>query len=1359
MSQRLHFLPLRVRAFLRHPRIRPYTIAAFWSLTLFYFLFGGLILLTRWVVLPQIEVFKDDIARVLEDATQSEVTIDAIRPSWDSFWPRLELTGVRFTKIDPRYSTRDVLELKRLSASIYWRSVFGTPAFRHLVISGADLSVRRTSRETWEVGGFSFETNAARGESTHENAVIAWLLHQGRLDIEDSRLRLVDLTYGEPKELLFKDINATFEKNTTDWSFGLQAVQSSDSDNPVDLRARFSTSLFKPSSDWRTWSGECYAKLVHFDFAALFRGTAWEHFFVQAQGQMQAWGAFKNGAIESVTADLGVHQATLQLAENLEPLEMKQAQTRLTLHNAGESLQLKAESLSYDNSFGHRFGPSDLTATLELTPDRLHMKKALLTISRLEVEPLMQTLPRLPISREWVERIILRQPRGTLRNTTIAWTGPLASPEAWEVSTHFENLSIRTGLSGLRGEKPDPQAKGFGFSRLTGEVSVNQAEGRLRLDSRRTTLTLQGVFDDPHLKADELTGTISWRLATEAADGRVDPLTVTFDNVHVKNADAEADLFGTWRNIGPAGTADLQGTIFRAQANRVHRYMPTVIPSSVIRWLQAGLPGGQAANGRYEIRGDFTKFPWDRPGDSGRFFITGQVSDAVVNYVPEYLRREGALPDEVAAWPLLEKINGRITFEGNSMTVEAESAATKSVAVTNTRAVIAQLSSSDARLIVDGHARDRLQRLFDYVAASPVRHFVKGAFDGTTATGEGELDLHLNIPLTHAKDTLVSGSVTLAENDVAMAHPVPPLTQVSGTIHFSEHGADAQRLAAKAWGHDVNANLSTREDGTISLALTGHAAPENIAYFADQPLLTEALTHFKGTTSFVGTVNIIPGRGTSVTVQSNLEGVESDLPAPLNKSAADSWYTAFSLSPVTRGGQSGHYLTVNVGRNRFDAVLQIPDENSRLPALGSFALGKRTSLPRSGMALEITGRHLKADPWRPIIEKLMAVAQRAAPQSRPVPGERPPTVLERVSLDADQLTVAGMDFSSLRVRAEMTSPDDWRIRLSGADMDGTVNWHTPGQGALKVHFTKLALPERTTDTIKYVFTESQTTPLPSLQFHADDFTFGKMHLGTTDLTSANRLSDGSRLWVIDSLKVENRGGTLTGSGECRESGQKYRTHVSANLEITDGGVLFSELGYPQILSAGQGRALANLTWDGTPWSPEVATLSGPVDLELSKGALKQVDTGVGGAVLSLFSMQSLLKRLRLDFSDLVQDGFSFDSFALPSRFEDGILSTDDGRMLGDHASILMTGTVDFPQSTINSRVVVLPDINAGGASLAVAIVNPIVGISTFIAQMLMRDPLSKLFSTEYAVTGPLDNPVITKVSGGASGAASPVSDN
>ena len=77
-------LPLRLRAWLRHPRIRGIVVLTVWSLVAAYFLLAALILTTRWYLLPHVADFKDDIARAIGDATGTEVTIGVVEPSWEN---------------------------------------------------------------------------------------------------------------------------------------------------------------------------------------------------------------------------------------------------------------------------------------------------------------------------------------------------------------------------------------------------------------------------------------------------------------------------------------------------------------------------------------------------------------------------------------------------------------------------------------------------------------------------------------------------------------------------------------------------------------------------------------------------------------------------------------------------------------------------------------------------------------------------------------------------------------------------------------------------------------------------------------------------------------------------------------------------------------------------------------------------------------------------------------------------------------------------------------------------------------------------------------------------------------------------
>jgi len=63
------------------------------------------------------------------------------------------------------------------------------------------------------------------------------------------------------------------------------------------------------------------------------------------------------------------------------------------------------------------------------------------------------------------------------------------------------------------------------------------------------------------------------------------------------------------------------------------------------------------------------------------------------------------------------------------------------------------------------------------------------------------------------------------------------------------------------------------------------------------------------------------------------------------------------------------------------------------------------------------------------------------------------------------------------------------------------------------------------------------------------------------------------------------------------------------------------------------------------------------------------------------------------------------------------------RMRGVQAAVLMEGRADLVRETQDLRVIVVPEINAGTASLAYAAVNPAVGLGTFVAQWLLRRPL------------------------------------
>ena len=84
-------------------------------------------------------------------------------------------------------------------------------------------------------------------------------------------------------------------------------------------------------------------------------------------------------------------------------------------------------------------------------------------------------------------------------------------------------------------------------------------------------------------------------------------------------------------------------------------------------------------------------------------------------------------------------------------------------------------------------------------------------------------------------------------------------------------------------------------------------------------------------------------------------------------------------------------------------------------------------------------------------------------------------------------------------------------------------------------------------------------------------------------------------------------------------------------------------------------------------------------------------------------------------------------------------------MRGVNAAVLMEGSADIARETQNIKVVVVPEINAGTASLIATVINPAIGLGSFLAQMFLRKPLIEAATQEFHIDGTWADPKITKI--------------
>jgi uncharacterized protein YhdP len=201
--------------------------------------------------------------------------------------------------------------------------------------------------------------------------------------------------------------------------------------------------------------------------------------------------------------------------------------------------------------------------------------------------------------------------------------------------------------------------------------------------------------------------------------------------------------------------------------------------------------------------------------------------------------------------------------------------------------------------------------------------------------------------------------------------------------------------------------------------------------------------------------------------------------------------------------------------------------------------------------------------------------------------------------------------------------------------------------------------------------------------------------------------------------------------------------MSVDLDVIDAGKLLKRLGYPEGIKGGASKLTGRLEWRGRPQDLDLATLSGELQLTTQKGQFVKLEPGIA-KLLGVISLQSLPRRITLDFGDIFSSGLAFDGITATITIAKGVAATSDFVIRSPSASIALTGDVDLAAETQNLRVRVVPYLGEGVALGATAIGGPIAGVAALALQKLLRDPVGQIMAFEYSVTGTWSDPQVSK---------------
>ncbi|MBC7755233.1 MAG: TIGR02099 family protein [Bdellovibrio sp.] len=1265
-------------------------------LLLLVIIFIVALLAVRFLLFPNIDAYKNDIAAYASKVAQQKISIGNIYTSWDGFSPHIALFDVDLYDAQ----NRAALKLPNVEATLSWISVpLLRPKLANLLVNSPVLTIRRMPN------GHIFLAGIPLGDASKPDFP-NWLLSQSQLTIKNAQVIWQDeLRQAPPLALNQVNLmlsNPAFQSLFGRHTFTLSALPSVGSNQAITASGHF---IGRDVTQLMQWQGSVSTKLT--------------------KAELSVWKPWADYTILNQTLDVqsGVGDATISLDfgnARIEKTAIKANVSNLSIANINAATG-KPNAPFIAKTFSGDLDWSDFKQTQTIRADHIMLTtntgfsinngngyystslkngkpwvRSDIKLDALNLAAINQLTPylRLPeITLAWLNSLA---PTGELQAPHLHWEGAGNKPSQYQFATVFKQLSI------------SPTNKIPGFKNLTGTLNTNEKGGQVILQSQNALLEFKDILRWP-VPADKLNGEINWAIKDGKTLVSAKELFITSPHI-TGTVNASVDI-----NNVKGGRLDLRGKFSKGNAKFAPFYYPLILGAPTIHWLDTTILAGRVEDVNVTVNGNLDDFPFVNSKNQldkniGVFRVTAKISDALLEYG--------------TGWPEIEGLGLDLLFEGKRMELNANKGHIYGNKIISSKTEIPQLDADSPMLIITSEVDSPAPDGIKFVNQSPVKLVTQGFTDDLKTAGNGRLSLLLKIPMKHLEKSQYKGSYKI-NNGTIFANPdisLPELAKLNGTLNFTENSLSAQNISTEVLGNAALFSLKTGADKALIINANGRISDANIKKLTINPL-TESM---QGNADWAGEISIKKPL-VNMSVRSNLLGMAINLPAPFNKPANQEIALSLEkkqLNPTSDSVQINYGDAINAKIMRTEQAGKLAFER------GDIGIGTTAVLPtQAGISLHGKLDYLNADDWVALFNKPRAAKTNA------------PLLINKTELAVQKLDLYGRRLTALTVLAE-PSATGLKMVIDSQEITGDAEWQSAGNGKIIARLKNLTIANND-DAAKKI--EPKSAPnkdfkklgreYPALDVTAENFQIGNKKLGALELNAFETGDD----WTIQKLKIINPDSTLSAVGSWHNWTRGPNTNLKFVLSTNNIGNTLKRFGQPDVVKGGDAEVTGQLQWPGSPHQFDTDGLSGNVKLEATKGQFLKVDPSVG-RLLGLLSLQSLPRRLSLDFRDLFSDGFAFDKITASAKIDQGILRSNDFLMDGPAAEAKIKGETNLKTKTQNLKIKVRPHIS-DSLSLAAFAGGPIAGVAAFVAQKLLKDPFNKIIQSEYVITGTWDKPV------------------
>ena len=1254
----------------------------------------------RFILFPNIDAYKNDIATYASKTAGQKITIGDIKTGWDGISPHFTLTNIDLFDAENRVA----LNLKNVEANVSWLSIpLLRPHLSNLLVNNPELTIRRKADGSIYLAGINLG-GASKPDFPN------WLLSQAEVSIKNAQVIWQDeLRQAPPLSLTQLNLNLSnpaWQSLFGRHSFTLSALPSIGSKRAITANGNF---IGRDVSQMKQWQGSISTQLVQADLSVW---KPWLDYVILNQpvdvrsgmGDATISLDFANATIEKTKIHANV--SNLSLA-NLNANASKQNALFVAKAFFGDidwsdfkqTQTISANNITLSTNTGLAINKGNGYYSTSLKNGKPWVRSDI-KLDQLSLAAINQLTPYLHLPDQTLVLLNGLAPTGNLQAPHLHWEGFANKLSEYKLETAFKQLSL-TATNKIPG-----------FKNLTGTISADEKGGEITLQSQNAMLDFKDILRWS-VPADKLNGNINWTIRHGKTNITAKDLFITSPHI-TGTVNASYNMNGI-----KGGYLDLSGKFGRGNAKFASFYYPLILRTSTLHWLDSSILAGHVEDVNVAVKGNLADFPFVNNKNQldknlGVFRVTAKISDALLEYG--------------TGWPMVEGLGLDLLFEGKRMELNAHKGHIYGNQIISSKTEIPQLDAASPMLIITSEVDSPAADGIKFVNQSPVKLVTQGFTDDLKVTGNGRLSLLLKIPMEHLDASQYKGSYKI-NNGTILANPdinLPELAKLNGTLSFTENSLSAQNISTEVLGNPALFSLKTGSDKVLHISANGHINDTNIKKLTSN-VLTDSL---QGSTDWTGEISIKKPL-VDMSVRSNLLGMAINLPAPFNKLANQEM--ALSLDKKQLDGNSDN-INISLADSISAKIIRTLQAGKLTFERGDIGVYVPASVPaQAGLSLHGKLDYLDADDWVALFNKPNNAAAKTSSS----------LLINKAELAVQKLDLYDRRLNALTVLAQ-PSATGLKLAINSEEIIGDAEWQNAGNGKIFARLKSLTIPNSSETSNK---DEVNTKPDPKKDFRkqgreypaldviAENFQIGAKKLGTLELNAFESGDD----WTIQKLRITNADSTLLAEGNWHNWTRSPNTNMKFLLNISNIGNTLKRFGQPDAVKGGDAEITGQLQWPGSPHEFDTRGLSGNLKLDANKGQFLKVDPSVG-RLLGLLSLQSLPRRLSLDFRDLFSEGFAFDKITATAKIDQGILRSNDFLMDGPAAEAKIKGETNLKTETQNLRVRIRPHIS-DSLSLAAFAGGPITGVAAFVAQKLLKDPFNKIVQSEYVISGTWNKPV------------------